>query len=131
MNKSSDVCEIICVNERAVARAKKQMPAPDQIARVAATFAALGDTTRVRIVAALATAELCVCDLAALLGMTLSAVSHQLRLLRHLGLVKYRKQGRLAHYSLDDEHANELVRQMLKHANHANRPSRSPRPGRS
>lgn len=119
MNKTNDVCEVVCVNARAVARAKKQLPAPDQVARVAATFAALGDPTRVRILAALATTELCVCDLAALLGMTLSAVSHQLRLLRHLGLVKYRKEGRLAHYSLDDEHANELVRQVLEHASHA------------
>jgi DNA-binding transcriptional ArsR family regulator len=118
MKKTNDVCEVVCVNTRAVGRAKKHMPAPDQVARVAETFAALGDPTRVRILAALATTELCVCDLAALLGMTLSAVSHQLRLLRHLGLVKYRKEGRLAHYALDDEHASEMLSQMLKHIEH-------------
>ena len=110
--------EILYVNQAQVQRAQKQMPAPETVAQAAEVFAALGDPTRVRIVAALARAELCVCDLAALLGMTVSAVSHQLRLLRHLRVVKYRKEGRLAYYALDDEHASEILGQMLKHIAH-------------
>jgi ArsR family transcriptional regulator len=115
---TKDVCEVLSINEVQVKRVQKQMPAPASVARAAEVFATLGDPTRVRIVAALARAELCVCDLASLLGMTVSAVSHQLRLLRHLGLVKYRKEGRLAYYSLDDVHPSEILKQVLEHVGH-------------
>lgn len=114
-----DVCDVQCVNKVQVKRVQKQMPDAPTLQQVADIFATLGDPTRARIVFALSKAELCVCDLAVLLGMTLSAVSHQLRVLRHLGLVKYRKQGRLAHYSLDDEHASGLLTQALEHVAHA------------
>ena len=114
-----DVCDVQSVNEIQVKRVQKQMPDAATLYQVADIFATLGDPTRARIVFALSKAELCVCDLAALLGMTISAVSHQLRVLRHLGLVKYRKQGRLAHYSLDDEHASELLAQALEHVSHS------------
>jgi len=82
---------------------------------LAETFKVLSDPTRVRILYALSRAELCVCDLSALLGMRESAVSHHLRLLRALKLVKYRKEGRMAYYSLDDEHIERLFRQGLEH----------------
>ncbi|CAG0945923.1 Transcriptional repressor SmtB [Anaerolineae bacterium] len=113
-----DTCEIFYVNKQAVTRVAKQMPASTSVTRAAEVFAALGDPTRLRLVAALARAELCVCDLATLLEMTVSAVSHQLRLLRHLGLVKYRKAGRLVYYSLDDEHPSEILTQVLEHVEH-------------
>lgn len=113
-----DVCDVQSVNEVQVRRVQKQMPDPTTLHQVADIFATLGDPTRARIVFALSQAELCVCDLAVLLNMTLSAVSHQLRILRHLGLVKFRKMGRMAYYSLDDEHASELLAQALEHVEH-------------
>jgi len=87
-------------------------------ARLAETFKALSDPTRVRIVSLLAEAELCVCDLAAALGMSQSAVSHQLRTLRNLRLVRRRRQGRQVFYALDDEHVTDLFWRGLDHVTH-------------
>ncbi|MGQ9572308.1 MAG: ArsR/SmtB family transcription factor [Dehalococcoidia bacterium] len=84
--------------------------------RLAETFKVLGDTTRVRIIHALALAELCTRDLAAVLGMSESAVSHQLGMLRLLRLVKFRREGRVVYYSLDDEHIRHLFEDALSHA---------------
>ncbi len=118
MPKARDVCDDQHSNTAQVNQVRKEMPDPATLHQVAGIFAALAVPTRARIVFALSKAELCVCDLAALLGMSMSAVSHQLRLLRRLGLVKYRKEGRLAHYSLDDEHASEILIQVLEHVKH-------------
>lgn len=85
---------------------------------LAQTFEALADPTRVRIVAALSHTDLCVSDLAALLDMTQSAISHQLRLMRAQRLVKARKEGRLAFYMLDDEHIHDLFHRGLAHVEH-------------
>ena len=82
------------------------------------TFQALADPTRVRIISALSHTELCVYDLAALLDITHSAVSHQLRILRDLRLVRSRKQGRLVYYALDDEHIHDLFHRGLEHVGH-------------
>lgn len=87
-------------------------------AGLAETFQALADPNRVRLISALMDGELCVYDLAALLGMSQSAVSHQLRLLRTLHLVKYRKAGRTVFYSLDDEHIRDLFQRGLEHYKH-------------
>jgi DNA-binding transcriptional ArsR family regulator len=73
-------------------------------------FQVLGDPTRLKVCLALSKEELCVCDIAALLGTTDSAISHQLAILKHLRMVKYRKEGRMAYYSLDDEHIEDLIR---------------------
>jgi ArsR family transcriptional regulator, lead/cadmium/zinc/bismuth-responsive transcriptional repressor len=86
-----------------------------QVDRLAETFRALGDPTRVRILDALSHDELCVCDVAALLGISESAVSHQLRLLRNLRLVRTRRDGRLIFYALDDQHIVTLFQQGLRH----------------
>lgn len=118
MPNPKDVCEIVYVNEVQVKRVQKQMPDGATVNQVTEIFASLSDPTRARVLFALSKAELCVCDLAALLGMSMSAVSHQLRILRHLGLVKYRKEGRMAYYSLDDEHASTLLTQALEHVTH-------------
>jgi DNA-binding transcriptional ArsR family regulator len=91
---------------------------PDTASHLAETFAALGDPTRVRILDSLSQRELCVCDVAHLLGMTASAVSHHLRYLRALRLVKRRKEGRNVLYSLDDEHIVTLFGEGLKHVRH-------------
>jgi ArsR family transcriptional regulator len=82
---------------------------------LAETFRMLGDTTRVRILDALSCSELCVCDIARLLGLSESAVSHQLRLLRGMRLVRPRRSGRLVFYALDDEHIVRLFREGLRH----------------
>lgn len=110
-----DVCEILTIDEELVRMVGAQMPAEDVITRVADIFKVLSDPTRIRIVFALSKADLCVCDLASLVGLSVSAVSHQLRLLRNLGLVKCRKEGRLVYYSLKDEHTRRLLRDVLEH----------------
>ena len=86
--------------------------------RLAETFRALSDPTRVRIVSLLTDAELCVCDMAVALGMSQSAVSHQLRTLRDLRLVRRRREGRQIFYALDDEHVADLYRRGLDHVAH-------------
>ena len=88
---------------------------PEAIQHVADTFRILGDPTRIRILDALSGGELCVCDIAAVAGISESAVSHQLRLLRSMRLVKFRRAGRLVFYSLDDPHIMELLRQAHTH----------------
>ncbi len=85
-------------------------------ASMADIFKALSDPTRVKILYALSVTELCVCDIANLLGKSVSAVSHQLRVLRNMKLVKFRRDGKIAYYSLDDDHIHNLFREGLKHA---------------
>jgi len=87
-------------------------------ARMAVTFKALADPTRLRIISALLHTELCVGDLAACLGMSTSAVSHQLRLLRKMRLVRYRREGKYIFYTLDDDHIYDLFQRGLEHASH-------------
>jgi ArsR family transcriptional regulator len=89
--------------------------APDAVQGLADTFGALGDPTRVRILDALSHGELCVCDLAAVIGLTQSAVSHQLRLLKSVRLVRARRDGRMVFYSLDDQHIISIFKQTLQH----------------
>ncbi|HZW35825.1 MAG: ArsR/SmtB family transcription factor [Deltaproteobacteria bacterium] len=98
-----------------VRAARTAMPGDRMVRALAETFGALSDPTRVRILSALGEQELCVFDLARLLGLTGSAVSHQLRLLRGQRLVKYRKEGKIAYYSLDDDHIRNLMRECIKH----------------
>lgn len=97
------------------------------VAALADTFKALGDPTRVRLLDALARAELCVCDLATLIGLSESAVSHQLRVLRTLRLVRPRRAGRQVFYALDDQHIVSLFNQALHHVQEA-RPTSAPLP---
>ncbi len=98
-----------------VESARGKLPADQDIATLAETFKTLGDPTRLRIVAALAGQELCVCDIAAVLGASQSAVSHSLRALRQLRLVRYRKAGKIAYYTLDDDHISTLLGEGLRH----------------
>lgn len=115
-----DVCQVVCIHEDQVLKLRQHFIEAKLVQGVTDIFKALGDPTRARIVYALTQAEeLCVCDLSALLGMSISAVSHQLRLLRNLRLVKYRKAGKVVYYSLDDDHVVDLFRQGLEHARHA------------
>lgn len=112
---ADDACQERAIHPEALARVQREMPAPETIIALAETFKALADPSRTRILFALSRAELCVCDLAELLGLSVSAVSHQLRHLRELKLVKYRREGKMAYYSLDDDHVKTLFRQGLAH----------------
>ncbi len=97
-----DVCQVTVIHEERLAEVRRKMPKAEDIAVQAGLYKLLGDPTRLRLLQALAMTEMCVCDLAALLGSTLSAVSHQLRLLRTSGLVRCRKEGKMVYYSLAD-----------------------------
>ena len=109
-------CEARVVDAVAVARVRRSLPADDAQGRLAGVFAALGDQTRARILLALAKEELCVCDLAEVAGVSESAVSHQLRLLRDLRLVAWKRDGKRAVYRLADEHVRDLLAIGLAHA---------------
>lgn len=111
-------CDDGIIHLDAVQEARAGLATGGRLADLANLFAALGDPTRLRIVAALADHELCVCDLAAAVGHSESAVSHHLRLLRTLGLVRSRREGRLVYYALDDGHVVALYRQALDHVDH-------------
>lgn len=107
------------VHEEVVNKVRDEQLAPGTVEEMAAVFAALGDPTRLRMLHALRTAEeMCVCDLAAVLEMTQSAISHQLRTLRNLRIIKRRKVGRMVYYSLDDGHITTLLENGLHHATH-------------
>jgi DNA-binding transcriptional ArsR family regulator len=94
---------------------RRQLMSPHAVEALAETFRVLGDPTRVRILDALSGGELCVCDIASLAGISESAASHQLRLLRGMRLVRPRRSGRLVFYALDDHHIIELLKQALTH----------------
>jgi len=112
---ADEQCHRRAIHWERVAEARKEaLPRRDN-ERLAALFKAMGDPGRLRILFALQSGEMCVCDLAALLGLTESAVSHQLRLLRQLGLVANRREGPVLYYRLKDRHVLRLVEQALDH----------------
>jgi len=113
-----DLCEDRYIDEDKVRRAQAYLIDGLSATRLAEVFKALSDPSRVRIIAALSRTELCVYDLAATLGMSQSAVSHQLRSLREMRLVRYRKEGRHVYYQLDDEHIRDLFHRGLDHIEH-------------
>lgn len=108
-------CSSTVVHEDIVYQVRQKMPEDECLFDLAELFKVFGDTTRVKILFALFTAEMCVCDLTALLGLTQSAVSHQLRVLKQARLVKYRKDGKMVYYSLDDDHVKQIFDQGLAH----------------
>lgn len=111
----SALCEVDVIDHAKVTRARKALPGAPTVNMLAETFKALGDPTRLLIVSALAHEELCVCDLATLVGVSQSAVSHSLRVLRDLRLVRYRKVGKIAYYTLDDSHIVSLLAEGRRH----------------
>ncbi|MGK2905623.1 MAG: ArsR/SmtB family transcription factor [Desulfuromonadales bacterium] len=110
-----DICQVNVIHHEHVNRAKLNMPEEQLLTETAEVFSMLGDLSRLRILQALSTTELCVCDLSAILETTPSAVSHQLRLLRAKKMVRFRKAGKMAYYSLADEHVQHLLAEMLAH----------------
>ncbi|MFQ6100493.1 MAG: ArsR/SmtB family transcription factor [Anaerolineae bacterium] len=116
--KTGDTCESAPVDEARLREIQEQLVDGAAAARLAQTFKALSDPTRVRIVSALSHNELCVHELAACLQMSQSAISHQLRTLRYMRLVRFRKEGRHVYYALDDEHIHDLFDRGLAHIEH-------------
>ena len=115
MEKEPLICQEYCPNFQRIEQVQSQ-ELPEEIAnKLAETFKVLSTSTRIKIINALANKELCVCDISELLGMSQSAISHQLKKLRELKLVKYRKEGRTVYYSLDDDHILQLFAQGLAH----------------
>jgi DNA-binding transcriptional ArsR family regulator len=111
----SEVCDVFCYDEEKVNRLKTQMESQNTN-KMARIFKALADETRVKVVLSLFHAdELCVCDVAHVIGTTIPNVSHHLRLLKNLGLAKSRKEGKLVFYSLDDEHVRQLILMAVEH----------------
>ena len=115
----NDLCEVHLVHEDAVNAVLLHRASDEDLAYLSDMFQMLASPTRLRIVEALAERELCVCDLAAVAGVSQSAVSHQLRQLRQMRIVRYRKEGRLAYYRLDDPHVGTLFRTGLEHVQEA------------
>ncbi len=113
--KQKDICEIKYVDKAKVNALKKQMLKDEEVNNLSQTFGILSDPTRTKIIFALSKKELCVCDISNLLNVSISAVSHQLRILRNSRLVKYRKSGKMVFYSLDDKHISTLFNEGLKH----------------
>ena len=110
-----DRWEINCIHDEAVKAVRQALFDEDVAVSLAELFNALGDPTRVKILFSLMTRELCVCDLTAVIGISESAVSHQLRVLRTLRLVKFRREGKILYYSLADDHIEKLFAQGLDH----------------
>ena len=112
---SDEFCSCDVVHENVIEMVRKKMPQEEKLYDLAELFKVFGDTTRVKIISALFEAEMCVCDIAELLHMTPSSISHQLRVLRQARLVKHRKEGKVVFYSLDDEHIKTIFNQGLEH----------------
>lgn len=112
-----DKCDCTVIHEAIVNQVKEKMPAEENLYDLAELFKVFGDSTRIKILWALDEAEMCVCDIAVLLNMTQSAISHQLRVLKQARLVKNRKEGKIVFYSLDDEHIKQIFDQGLVHIN--------------
>jgi len=106
------------IHEEVISRVKETMPEEEILFDLADLFKVFGDTTRIKIIYALFSSEMCVCDIAALLGMNQSAISHQLRILKQARLVKFRKDGKIVYYSLDDEHVKQIFDCGLLHISH-------------
>lgn len=108
-------CRETCLHADRIAHAGEFLPTEDELFSLAELFKIFGDSTRVRILYVLLETELCVCDIAQMLGMTVSAISHQLRLLKQSRLVKFRRAGKTVYYSLADDHIHSILGAGMDH----------------
>ncbi|MCK5695269.1 MAG: winged helix-turn-helix transcriptional regulator [Desulfobacula sp.] len=113
-----DICSVKCINEKKVKETFKTLPQLEDISQMADIFKALSDPSRLKIVLALLNQEHCVCDIAVICNQTDSAISHQLRILRTLKIVKNRREGKIIYYSIDDDHVVSLINMSLNHVKH-------------
>lgn len=111
----AEQCEVVHVHQELVEQVNETMPDEEILYDLAELFKIFGDSTRIRILYALFESEMCVCDIAQLLGMTQSAISHQLRCLKQSKLVKYRREGKTVFYSLADAHVRTIFDQGMEH----------------
>jgi ArsR family transcriptional regulator len=111
------LCSCTVIHEETIRQVRSGLSGDEQLKRTAEMFKAVSDPTRLKIINALILSEMCVCDIAALMDMTQPAVSHHLKLLRELQLVKHRRDGKIVYYELDDEHVRNVFYQGLLHAN--------------
>ena len=114
-NSEIERCGCLHVHEHTVDEVLSEMPGDETLYDLAELFKVFGDSTRIKILYALFEAELCVCDISKLLGLTQSAVSHQLRVLKNSRLVKFRKEGKTVFYSLADDHVRKIIAQGMDH----------------
>lgn len=119
MDNCEDRCEELRVNPDNIIKAKEHVIEEDLVFRLSEVFKVLGDPTRIRIIYVLSRQTMCVCDIAEVLDMTQSAISHQLRALRTMKLVKFKKEGKSVIYSLDDDHILQLFNQGIDHLKHS------------
>lgn len=118
MSKKNDPiikCDCTVIHQEVIDEVSKKMPKEEKLYDLAELFKVFGDTTRIKIIWALFESEMCVCDIASLLNMSQSSISHQLRVLKQARLVRYRKEGKIVYYSLDDEHIKRIFDQGMLH----------------
>ena len=115
MKEFKNMCNISVIHFDKIEAVKKKMKSEEIIQMLSETFKALSDPTRLKMLLALSQEELCGCDLVELLGVTKSAISHQLRILKNMRIVRYRREGKQIFYSLDDDHVKALINQSLSH----------------
>ena len=118
MSKNEFICDCSVIHQNVVDSTKKNMLEDDTINKLAEFFKIIGDTTRTKILFALDQNEMCVCDVANVLGMSKSSISHQLGTLRRCGIVKCRKSGKEVFYMLDDNHIKEVFEIGIEHIKH-------------
>ena len=111
----AECCEVTCVHKDVVLRVQKKLPEEVLLKELADFYKVFGDSTRIKILCVLLESEMCVCDLAEVLGMTQSAISHQLRVLKQMKLVKNRREGKTVYYSLSDGHIQTIISQGMEH----------------
>ena len=118
MSRNEFICDCNIIHQEIVSKVIRTLPEQDEFNKLAEFFKILGDTTRVRILFVLDTNEMCVCDIANVLSMSKSSISHQLSTLRRSGIVKCRKQGKEVYYMLDDEHVQKVFEVAKEHIEH-------------
>ncbi|MEG0693713.1 MAG: metalloregulator ArsR/SmtB family transcription factor, partial [Oscillospiraceae bacterium] len=116
----TDICTLTHFHKEAIDTSIKMIPSDEEIITLSDSFKVLSDMSRLKIVFALMNTELCVCDICHVVGMSQSAISHQLRVLRSANMVKYKKKGKLVYYSIDDAHVSNIIKISLEHMKHTN-----------
>ena len=115
--QENDLCKCTVIHSEVLERVKKNFLKEDEAYNLSEFFKVFGDNTRIKIIYALSMEEMCVCDISALLNMSQSAISHQLKVLRQAKLVKLRRDGKVVYYSLDDDHIDDIIKKALSHIN--------------
>ena len=115
LKEEADICSCNMIHEDIVKYVRSKMLPQVQFEKLSMFFKAISDETRIKILYSLSRSEMCVCDLAALLGMTVSAIPHQQRVLRQAGLVRSEKQGKVVYYMLSDDHVNTVFNNAIEH----------------